>query len=60
MQLPATTAIDLAVHLHVAVEDDLLGVAAGIEETGELEELSEADHLPADGHIVDRIGVRHP
>src|SRR5690606_31064413 len=59
LQLPTTPALDLAVHAHVPVEDDLFGVPAGVEQPGELEELPEANDVASDGDVVDRIAVRH-
>lgn len=53
LQLPPTTAIDLAVHGDVAVDDGLFNVATGVEEAGELEELAEADGVTADRDVVD-------
>src|SRR6478752_6910442 len=60
LQLPSATAIDLAVHRHVAVYDGLFHISAGVEEPCELHELTEADGLIANGDFVDRSFVRHP
>lgn len=56
MQLAATAPFLLAVDAHEAVDDGLFGVAAAVDEARELQELSEADHLSADGDVVDRGG----
>ena len=59
VQLTPAATLGLTIDIHVSVDDDLLGVAAGVEETGELEELPEADDLAPDGHVVDLVSVRH-
>ncbi|CAI7635485.1 unnamed protein product [Penicillium discolor] len=58
-ELTPAAPVHLAVHGDVAVDDDLLRVAARVQQSRELEELAEADDLAADGDLVDRIGVRH-
>lgn len=59
LQLPPATPIDLAVHGHVAIDDGLFNVPAGVEEPGELQELAEADAVATDRDVVDRSGVGH-
>lgn len=60
LELPAATAIDLAVDRDEAVDDRFLHISAGVEEPCELEELPEADHVAADGDVDDRSRFRHP
>jgi hypothetical protein len=60
LQLPSASAINLAVHGHIAVDDGLFHVSTGVEESSELQELPEANDLTADRDVVDRSRVRHP
>jgi hypothetical protein len=60
LQLPSASAINLAVHGHIAVDDGLFHVSTGVEEPSELQELPEANDLTADRDVVDRSRVRHP
>ena len=60
LQLPSASAINLAVHGHIAVDDRLFHVSTGVEEPSELQELPEANDLTADRYVVDRSRVRHP
>jgi hypothetical protein len=60
LQLAPASPIDLAVDGNQAVGDDLFDVSAGVEETSELQELAEANIVPADGNIFNRGRTRHP
>jgi len=60
VQLPPATAIDLAVHRHVAVDDRLFDVPARIEDSRELEELPEPEHLRPDGYVDGAGRGGHP
>ena len=60
LQLPSASAINLAVHGHIAVDDGLFHVSTGVEEPSELQELPEANDLTTDRDVVDRSRVRHP
>ena len=60
VQLSPTSAVDLAVHGHEPVDDDLFGIPAGVEQPGVLEKGTQADHLAPDGDVVDRISRTHP
>lgn len=59
LQLATATAIDLAVDRDEAVDDRFLHVSTGVEKPRELQELSQADHVAADGDVVDRSRFRH-
>ena len=54
LQLAPTTAIDLTVHGHVAIDDGLFDVPAGVQKPREFEELAEADAVATDRDVVDR------
>lgn len=60
LQLSPTTAIDLAVYEYVPVDNGLLHIAARVEQTGELQELPEANALATNRDVVDRVRVGHP
>jgi S-methylmethionine-dependent homocysteine/selenocysteine methylase/RimJ/RimL family protein N-acetyltransferase len=63
MQLAATPVVGLAVHEHLLVREEVAQLAAGVDEVGQLEQLSEADHVAADrdltglGHDMQDTGV---
>src|SRR6478736_7135800 len=59
LQLASPAAIDLAVDGHVAVDDGLFHVPAGVQQPGELQELPEADALTTDRDVFDRSRFRH-
>ena len=59
LQLPPATAINLAVHHHIAADDGLFHVSTGVEEPGELQKLPEANDLTADRDVIDRSRIRH-
>ena len=59
LELPPTAAVDLAVHNHVAIDDGLFHIAAGVEEPGELQKLPETDGLAADRDVVEWNRVGH-
>jgi hypothetical protein len=50
LQLTPAPTIDVSVDGHQAIGDDLFDVSAGVEKARELEELAEADIVPADGN----------
>jgi len=58
-ELASTSTIDLAVHRDEPVGDDLFDISSGVEKTRELEELAEANIIPADGNVFDRSGTHH-
>lgn len=60
LQLPAASAIDLAVHGHKTVGDGLFHVSTGVEESSKLQELPEPNDLTTDRDILDRNWIRHP
>jgi len=60
LQLPSAAAVDFAVHEHIAVDDRLFDVSTGVEESGEFDELPEANRITADRDIFDRRLVGHP
>ena len=51
-QLAAAPGLDLAVDGDQALDHQLLGVGAGVDQVGELEELTQPDRLVADRHVV--------
>lgn len=51
VQLPAAAGLGLAVHEHRGLGEVCLGLAARVDDAGQLEELPEPDHLAADAHI---------
>jgi len=55
--LTSAPAIDLAVHPHLAVLDQGPGLCAVIDDTSQLQQLAEPDHLAGDGNFD---GVAHP
>jgi hypothetical protein len=59
LQLTPAPTIDVSVDGHQAIGDDLFDVSAGVEKPRELEELAEADIVPADGNVFDRSRIRH-
>ena len=52
VQLAAPPGLDLAVDLHLTRLDERLGVGTGVHQVGQLEELTEPDHLVADGDVL--------
>src|SRR5262245_42164858 len=54
VQLAAPPGVDLSVDRHVARGDQDLALASGVDEIGELEELSESDHVAVDCHVTHR------
>ena len=60
LQLPSASAINLAVHHHIAADDGLFHVSTGVEEPSELQELPEANDLTTDRDIIDRSRILHP
>jgi hypothetical protein len=59
LQLTPASTIDVSVDGHQPIGDDLFDVSAGVEKARELEELAEADIVPADGNVFDRSGTHH-
>ena len=55
-ELAAATGLDRTVHLHVARDDSLLGLAPAAEEAGELEELREFDGKTGHRHVTGTRG----
>jgi hypothetical protein len=51
VQLASAPQVNLAVDGHLAAGDHQLGLAPGLDEIGELEELAESDHVAVDGHV---------
>jgi len=58
-ELTTPTQIHLAVDCHLALADRGLGLAAGVHEPGELQELAQADDVSARGNVVNRSRSRH-
>lgn len=52
VQLPAAAQIDLSVDAHVTGGDQHLALAAGVHQVGDLEELSEPDHVSVDHYVA--------
>lgn len=59
LQLLPAASIDLTVHPDMAVDDGIFHVPSGVKQSGELQELPEADDLTADRDVIDRSLVRH-
>ncbi len=51
VQLASAAGLALAVHQGRGLRQKSLGLAAAVDQAGELEQLSEPDRLPADGHL---------
>src|SRR4051794_16736378 len=49
-QLASPAQIDLTVHGHVTGRDQHLGLATGVDQISQFEELAESDHVAADLH----------
>ena len=62
-QLQDSPALNLVVHAYQAVGNEGFGIGAGLDETGEPQELPEADDIVGDRHFVyghDRQGYDLP
>ncbi|MDT4997984.1 MAG: polymerase, partial [Mycobacterium sp.] len=57
VQLAPSTGLDLAVDADLPVGDGHLGIGAGVDQIGELQELPEADRRVTDRHVEG--GLRH-
>ena len=55
VQLPAAAFVDLAVDLHQAVLDEFGGLNTVVNQAGQLKQLSQADHVVADGDVNDLL-----
>jgi len=59
LELTPAALVDLAVDAHLPGADRLLGLAAGVHESSDLEELAQSDALASGGNFVERCGCRH-
>ena len=48
MQLAAASSLDLGVHPHLAGRDQRLGLGSRVDQAGQLQELTQANHVVAD------------
>ena len=58
MQLPATPELGLTVDSDLAAGDQTLGICAARDDSGELEQLAEADHVASDGDVAHHASLR--
>lgn len=59
VELSSALALDFAVHIHEPVENCLFHVPTGVEKSGELEELPQANHFSTDRDMVYGRGICH-